>query len=476
MKTLRFLLSVSIDEFNSLHASGFLRVDGSRLVAASSQSASAEVIVSLLAKMPEFIESDEHAALVLAFDLSGSGPLRPLPASSTPDFRHVLSAEDCRKVIPLTSLAQSLLEGRLGSQIILSEPIFEKEIVAWFKDRVRMRSLQGGDALVMCLVDAAGHSVSEGLPERAASPLANGVDAVGRALDFTRTKPMVREPVSGLRDLGGILLEGLQGKTPDSLLSELRGWLMPRQETLRGFAKVYGDSGLMSILGRLTDKHELPTHGASLAIFLHWRELALKAGGLDLDALEKDCRELAGCVPGPVLIDALWLLGFNAGFETFASAYYERLAGQHPFAAKRKNYQPMALLWPASHPVTQEVPEEPKPADAIDEKREVGDSVQANTEETGKDITPLSAGSEVPHEDKSDIPPSDPAARDEPSGTDNTSNLTSKDSGTPSPEADTSKTGTSKAKKSAGTKKRATPTKKPKTKADQDSGSEPTLL
>jgi hypothetical protein len=476
MKTHRFLLSVSIDEFNCLHSSGFLRVDGNRLVAASSQSASEEVVVSLVAKMPEFMDSDEHAVLVLAFDLSDSGRLRPLPASKTPDFRYVLSAEDCRKVIPLTSLAKSLLEGRLGNQIVLSEPVFEAEMVALFKDRMRMRSLQGADALVMSLVDAAGHSVSEGLPERAASPQPNGFDAVGRALDFTRTKPMVREPISGLRDLGGILLEGLPGKTPDSLLSELRGWLMSRQETLSGFAKVYGDSGLIDLLGRLADKHELPTHGASLAIFLHWRELALKAGGLDLDALEKDCRELSGCVPGSVLVDALWLLGFNAGFETFASAYYERLAGQHPFAAKRKNYQPMALLWPASRPVRQEVPEVPKLANELDEKREVGNSVQANPEETGKDSAAPSTGSEVPHEDKPDIPPTDPPARDEPSGTDNTSNPTAEDSETTKPEADTSKTGTTKAKKPASTKKRATATKKPKTKSDQDSGSEPTLL
>lgn len=354
MDTHTFLISVSIDEFTALHASGILRVDGNRLVPGGARSASPLVITSLLSKMPEFLDRDEHAVLVLAFDLSDVSGIRRFPTPSTPDFRFVLVAEDCREIIPLTAHAKSILQGRLGSQTVLSEPVFEAEMIVLFKDRIRMRSLRGGDALVGCLVDAAGHSISEGLAERALLPGASGFEAIARALDFTRTKPLVREPISGLRDLGGILLEGLPGKTPDSLLLELSSWLRPKQETLGGFQKVYRDAALIDILGRLTEIHKLPAHAASLGIFLHWRELALKAGGLDLGELEKDCRELAGCVTGTVLIDALWLLGFNAGFETFSTAYYERLEGPHPFAAKRKTRQPVTLLWPASSPTVAE--------------------------------------------------------------------------------------------------------------------------
>lgn len=363
MNTHTFLISVSIDEFNALHASGFLRVDGNRLVPGSSRSASPEIITSLLSKMPEFLDRDEHAVLVLAFDLLNASGIRRFPTISVPDFRHLLAAEDCREIIPLTAVAKSILQGRLGIQTVLSEPVFEAEMIALFKDRIRMRSLRGGDALVWCLVDAAGHSISKGLAERALLPAANGFDAVARALDFTRTKPFVREPISGLLDLGGILIEGLPDKsTPGSLLRELSAWLKPRQETLNGFVSVYGDSELVNLLERLAERHELPIHGASLGIFLHWRDLALKAGGLDLGELEKDCRELAGCVAGSVLIDALWLLGFSAGFETFSTAYYERLEGQHPFAAKRKTRQLVALLWPASRPpVTDESEEKAAP-------------------------------------------------------------------------------------------------------------------
>ena len=404
MKNQRFLLSVSIDEFSSLLHSGYLRVDGNRLVVGSPNLASPELITSLLSRMPEFMDSDEHAVLILAFDLSTKPAGCPSLATSHPDFRHVLVAENCQEIIPLTSLAKSLLEGRFGKQIVLGEPVFEAVMVNLFKDRIRLRSLRGGDALVRCLVDLAGRSIPEDLIECATREPGNGFDAIALTLNFTRRKPMVREPISGLRDLGGILIEGLTDKTaPDSLLLELSRWLKPRQDTWTGFSKVYGDSGLMDLLGRITQKHSLPTHAASLGIFLHWRDLAIKVGGLDLDALEGDCRELAGCVPGTVLIDALWLLGFNAGLEKFSEAYYERLPQRHPFAAKQKRRQPLTLLWqltqtPFAEMVREEPPlsqvacaqSEPEPQRRVEQATEKDKDLSSVVEDVSAPIPPES--------------------------------------------------------------------------------------
>lgn len=475
MKTNKFLISVSIDEFNTLHASGFLRIDGNRLVPTYNHTASAEVIASLVAKMPEFMDSDEHAALVLFFELPYSDSTRKSPASRIPDFRHILSAEDCRKVIPLTPLAKSLLEGRLGGQIVLSPPVFEAEMVALFKDRVRMRSLHGGNSLVTCLLDTAGRSVSSELAERADTPLSDGFDPIARALDFTRTKPMVREPISGLRDLGTILLEGLPGRTPDSLLMELIEWLKPRQETLVGFRKVYSDAGLLDLLGRIADKHYLPLHGASLAIFLHWRELAVNAGGLDLDALEIDIGDLAACVPGSVVIDALWLLGFTAGFETFASAYYERLPGVHPFAATRKNNQTISLSWPSSNPPAPATKEETKPKE---EPKPSGES----DEKTGTDEQEKSETETTTHAEPAQ-PSSVPKPADDPKESSAFPDPETDTSPTPEPEAEATKSKKSGGpKKKAATKKKAAakksaPTKKrTKAKKNQDDDSVDTEL
>jgi hypothetical protein len=228
--------------------------------------------------------------------------------------------------------------------------------------------------------------------------------------------------------------------------------------------KVYSDAGLLDLLGRIAEKHDLPTHGASLAIFLHWRELAVKAGGLDLDALEMDIFDLATCVPGSVLIDALWLLGFTAGFETFASAYYERLPGVHPFAATRKKHQAIPLSWPSTNPPASAIKEEPKPSGESDGNPQTDEQEKSESEETG---TPKNAEQAEP----SPIPK--PADKPKDSPADSSPETTP----TPTPEPEATKAKKSVVtKKKAATKKKAPAKKRAKAKKKQNDGDEPRLL
>lgn len=66
--------------------------------------------------------------------------------------------------------------------------------------------------------------------------------------------------------------------------------------------------------------------------------------GIDLKALEADCRELAGILDASFVLEALWLLGFSAGFSSFAGSYYGSLDAPHPFGAKRRAVRKTTLL------------------------------------------------------------------------------------------------------------------------------------
>jgi hypothetical protein len=127
-------------------------------------------------------------------------------------------------------------------------------------------------------------------------------------------------------------------------LAKLSAWGDPKWETVSGFRKVYGDLELIKSLDLIDDYWKLPVSAISLGIFLHWRELSLRVQGVDLKALQPDCKELAGVLDARFVFEAIWLLGFSAGFSSFAGSYYASLDTPHPFGAKRQTVKRTALL------------------------------------------------------------------------------------------------------------------------------------
>jgi hypothetical protein len=346
MKPHHFLIAVSIDEFTCLHDSGCLWVDWNRLTPCAKDTPESSVKSSLLMRLPEFIERDEHNVLLLLFQISGSGADDSSARMRNMDLRLRLLAKDCHQAIPTTTRSKQILESRFAGRILLEDPIFESLFEENFRVRQQERSLFGGNSLIECLVDPAEHRISQELNSSALESLASAGNPVARMVNYQRRDPMPREPISGLRDLGRILTESVPDRKPTAILQRLGDWLKPRKESVVGIRPVYGDSSLTSILDALTAEFSLPTHAAALGIFLHWRELALRAGGLDLESLEVDCRELAGIVAGDRIVDALWLLGFSAGFESFSSDYYSRLGAGHPFGGGKEPGPKIGLLWP----------------------------------------------------------------------------------------------------------------------------------
>lgn len=334
MNDLQLLVSVTISEFEVLRDFGAFQVDPSRIIltrASGKEGYGAEVDTQLLAKLPEIRPAEDHSVVILAFTGWPAGH-PPVAEHLSPRLsgRVTLSARDCSQVIPLTSRAQSILAGRLQGQVILGPPLFEDLIEGHLKRLDDFTSFTGAQAILESLVtnyeDFQNNDVSLAIKklDRGMSSLLHSM------LKFTRHKPMPREPISGLRDLGG-LLKDTANVTGEEALKNLKGWLRTRKDKVRGFPKVYGDPELGGILNGIKQAWDLPTPAASLAIFLHWRDLALHADGVDLRAIGADCRKLGGFLDGQVVADALWLLGFSAGFESIAPGYYQRLGERHPF-------------------------------------------------------------------------------------------------------------------------------------------------
>ena len=334
-----FLVPFFIDEFHSLHDTGFIFVDRARISVASSDAgwhSRPEVYYQIADTLPDFLPDAEHSLLIACFTGSATAPRLAPTNDPLTSSKVCFCAKDCFSLIPLTRRARDILSNRLDQMVRLDEPVFEEIIEKRFADRDLLSSLAGASALAELLIENADsfdfirlHCLATG--EKHDFGLA------GAALNYTRYKPLAGEPISGLLDLGKILKDTL----PDSNelnppLVRLSAWGKSRWETTVGFKKVYEGTEIQKILDEITATWSMPVSAHSLGIFLHWRYLSQKAQGLDLKALETDCRELAGSVSGQYIAEALWLLGYSAGFSSFAGNYYAAQETAHPFGAKRQ--------------------------------------------------------------------------------------------------------------------------------------------
>jgi hypothetical protein len=347
MKPIIYLVPVFIDEFQSLHDSGYISVDRSRIVVVSAEKGGLsrpEVLCQVAATLPDFMPDAELSVVIACFtcvpcEASLLNSREPLEASKA-----VFMAKECSGVIPLTERSREILNGRFNGQVTLMEPVFEGLIEERFTQRDLRNKIQGGDALVEVLVA----NYDSGDFSRLRSIVtANGeaVTLVQKTLGYTRHAPAALEPISGLRDLRKILRDTLSDpKHLNPPLAKLSAWGDPKWETISGFRKVYGDLELIKSLDLIDDYWKLPVSAVSLGIFLHWRELSLRVQGVDLKALQPDCRELAGVLDARFVLEAIWLLGFSAGFSSFAGSYYASLETPHPFGAKRQTVKRTTLL------------------------------------------------------------------------------------------------------------------------------------
>jgi hypothetical protein len=347
MKPIIYLVPLFIDEFQSLHDSGYISVDRSRIVVASAEKGSLsrpEVLCQVAAALPDFMPDAELSVVIACFhSVSFEGgrfkSCDPLDASKA-----CFMAKECSGLIPLTERSREILNGRFNREVELMEPVFEGLIEERFTQRDLLNKIQGGDALVEVLVANYDKNDFSGLRGIVTANSEAGA-LVQKALGYTRHAPAALEPISGLRDLRKILRDTLSDpKHLNPPLAKLSAWGDPKWDTVLGFRKVYGDLELIKSLDLIDDYWKLPVSAVSLGIFLHWRELSLRVQGVDLKALQPDCRELAGVLDARFVLEAIWLLGFSAGFSSFAGSYYASLETPHPFGAKRQTVKRTALL------------------------------------------------------------------------------------------------------------------------------------
>lgn len=375
MNDLNFLVSVTISEFEILHNLGSFQLEPSRLIVVPSTANNGygrEVDAQILAKLPGFISSEEHTVVILGFTNLGTGHDGVVEPLSAPlSGRVVLSARDCSQVLPLTSRARSILSGRLQGRVILGQPLFEDLIEGHLNRLENSTSFVGAEAILEALV-ANYKDFPQKQLRRVMRQKERGMgELLHSMLKFTRYNPMPREPISGLRDLGGILKNSVHGERME-ILKELSGWLKPKQDSVSGFLKVYGAPELCDLMDRVTRAWDLPVSAASLAVFFYWRDLALQAGGIDMDALSEDCDELAGCLDGQMVAAALWLFGFSAGFESIAIGCYKRMGEEHPFNPTHASGRRIVLCALPETPPNES--EKPQLAPSDDTTSKIGES------------------------------------------------------------------------------------------------------
>lgn len=331
MNNLQFLVSITIGEFDVLRDLGAIRIDPHRIIVtrrSSKDGYGPDVDAQLLAKLPEFRPDEEHSILILAFEC-WNNDLRMETSSSLLSGRVKISARECTQILPLTSRARAILASRLQGQAVLGDPVFDDLVVGHLEELQEMSGVTGAEAAIEAVIENAAEFSTGKLRTAALDPDHPRHKLVVSAFKFTRHKPHPQEPVSGVADLGTLLKDSGIGEVEK--LKALGEWVRDNLEKIKGFSNLHSDQQLRQLLSRLEADWELPASATSFAIFLHWRDLALRAGGVDLDAVVTDCQELAGCVDGQTLAEAVWMLGFSSGFEAVASGCYKRMGHDHPF-------------------------------------------------------------------------------------------------------------------------------------------------
>lgn len=347
MKPIIYLIPIFIDEFESLRDSGFIKVDRARIVISSTDSGSLtrpEVAFQMAAALPDFMPNAEHSVIIACFkdpicETDRLKSCEPLSAAKV-----CLMAKSCSGLIPLTQRSHEILRGRFGDEVELMEPVFEQLIEERFFQKEKFNKIQGGDALVEILIGEHDKYDLSRL-KKIVTESHDKSDLVQKVIEYTRHAPAALEPISGLRDLRKILRDSLPDpKHLNPPLENLSAWGDPKWEIVTGFRKVYGDLELIEALDLIDGHWNLTVSAASLGIFLHWREHSYRIHGVDLKALESDCRELAGIMDGQIVLEAIWLLGYCSEFSSFAGSYYAALENPHPFGLNRVNITKAKLL------------------------------------------------------------------------------------------------------------------------------------
>lgn len=336
MDTILFYTPLHLVEIEALRDAGYIAVDRARIALGPGPEKSVsrpDFLWALGSAIPVVPVGEEQSVMIAVF-MKASPPSREEGAILASGKVH-FAAKDCQMLIPLTSISREINAGRFPN-FVLQSAIFadlleERGLSASLHDRLR-----GAEEMIsaLCILDG---SIDLGFASRFHRSNFPSDQPVRKILAYQRHAPAPREPISGLRDLRVILRESLPNpKDLNPPLKRLSAWGEQKWDKTKGFLQVFADPELQSCLHGIDEHWHLPFRAAALGIFLHWRELYLRNGSLDLDAYFEDCRQLVDVTGGQVVAEALWLLGYSAGFSSFSQSYYERLDTPNVFARSRK--------------------------------------------------------------------------------------------------------------------------------------------
>ncbi len=394
MNTILFYSPLYVLEIEALRDRGFIAVDRARIVPGDTIEkclSRADFLWSLRNAIPDVPMGEEQSVVIAVF--VKASPLhreeRLLHASGKVCFE----AKDCQSLIPLTTISGELNAGRFPN-FIFQKAVFEaflgeSDLLAKKNDKLRGAS----EMISILCIPHTSIDLSRAHNFRLSESRFNSL--ISKILAYQRHSAAPREPISALRDLRVMLRESLPNpKELNPPLLRLSAWGEKKWDKTKGFLQVYADPELQSCLHAIDAHWRLPFRAAALAIFLHWRELYLRYNSLDLDAYLKDCCQLVNITDGQVIAEALWLLGYSAGFSSFSEAYYERLETPNAFARNRKAIQKIRLQKQDDPPATPE----PNQVDATEPEIETkqADGIEEATEIKGGpiDFAPCEAESE----------------------------------------------------------------------------------
>jgi hypothetical protein len=336
MDTILFYTPLNLVEIETLRDAGFLAVDRARIIPGAEPEkclSRPDFLWALGSAIPVVPIGEEQSVLIAVFDQA-----RPSPREESfilASGKVCFEAKDCHALIPLTPTSREINAGRFPN-LVLQPAVFaalleERNLLARLHDQLRGA---GAMTSVLCILDASIDLSSANRFHQSDLPCDK---LIRKILAYQRHSPAPREPISGLRDLRVLLRESLPNpKELNAPLKKLSLWGEQKWDKTKGFLQVFADPELQSSLDAIDEHWHLPFRAAALGIFLHWRELYLRNGSLDLDVYFDDCQRLVDTTGGQVIAEALWLLGYSAGFSSFSQSYYERLDAPSVFARRRK--------------------------------------------------------------------------------------------------------------------------------------------
>jgi hypothetical protein len=335
---MKYLLALTNNEFLLWYRRSELKIMKFRLIPIvdidfASDTSLLDIAARVIETMPDYDE-DYEVLIARVEDVSKVAPscfdeCKPVSVN--------ISIQNLDCLYPITARGKRLLQGRIDSNIILDEPIFESYINASVQQRQSSLSLLGGAALLKIAgldIDKYQNTIKL-LEDEALSgafrrihdeqfPL-NSSTLIENLLCYTRHESKTTTDIGYFYDFGIIVRKVYSDNhNIDDLLKKYRTCLKEiANKTKNKSPKIYYLLENTHDVTSLFDAAlEMKLTVASIIIFLKLQSELYQHENLDKTSYKQLVTKLDGVHESDIAL-ALWLVGVCFGFEFFCTNYYE---------------------------------------------------------------------------------------------------------------------------------------------------------